>query len=289
RIVQLEGSLDSLTIAFTERAAQTYKLARLNNPYLMLFTTDDLDDVVNSFHYLSRIQAQDQDLLTRLQSAQNTYKKEKTDQEDLQEELKDQQEVLGSQKRAKSQLLNVTRNDEKRYQHLLSQARAERDAIQSIIAGKGDETEVGGVGEGERIASVISSSSACSSGAHLHFEVVVDQSHRNPSDYLIPKEVVWDNAPDGPFGFGGSWQWPINDPVRITQGYGSTYYASVLRYYRGAIHTGIDMVNTSDYTVKSVKAGTLYRGAIACGGGTLRYVRVKHDGGLDTYYLHVNY
>ena len=68
-----------------------------------------------------------------------------------------------------------------------------------------------------------------------------------------------------------------------------TFYASVLRYYGGSPHTGLDMVN-SDYQVKAVQPGTLYRGAIGCGGGTLRYVHVKHtDGGADTYYLHVNY
>ena len=80
----------------------------------------------------------------------------------------------------------------------------------------------------------------------------------------------------------------MNDPIRITQGYGMTYYASVLKYYGGSPHTGLDMVN-DDYGVKAVRPGTLYQGAIGCGGGTLRYVRVKQDDGYDTYYLHVNY
>ena len=70
-----------------------------------------------------------------------------------------------------------------------------------------------------------------------------------------------------------------------------TYFAQQLLYYSGRPHTGLDMVNNDkDWTVKAVKPGTLYRGAIACGKGTLRYVRVKHDSeGYDTYYLHVNY
>ena len=106
---------------------------------------------------------------------------------------------------------------------------------------------------------------------------------------MSSRSVIWDNSPDSPFSFTGSWQWPINEPIRITQGYGMTYYAAKLNYYNGAPHTGVDMINISDYTVKAVKPGVLYKGAIACGGGTLRYVRVKQDDGYDTYYLHINY
>jgi peptidoglycan hydrolase CwlO-like protein len=289
RIDQLEGSLDALSAAFSSRVVETYKLARLGDPFLVIISAPDLKEAVSRFHYLEKIQEADRDLLQRLQTAQDTYKIEKSDQEDLQAELEKQKANLNSQKAAKAQLLAVTRNDEKKYQDLLAKARAELEAIQSIIAGRGDETEVRKVGETERIASVIPSVSACSSGAHLHFEVVKDRAHQNPANFLAPKSVEWDNQPDGPFGFSGSWQWPINDPVRITQGYGMTYYASVLKYYGGSPHTGLDMVNTNDYTVKAVRAGTLYRGAIACGGGTLRYVRVQQEDGYDTYYLHINY
>lgn len=290
RIELLEDSLSSLSDAFASRASQTYKLARLNNdPYMLFLSEDRLSDAVSSFHYLEKIQESDRSLLLRLEDAQATYEQEKEEQEDLQEELEDQKNELDAQKSAKAKLLEVTRNDEKRYQVLLASAQAEREAIQAIIAGKGEETEVGEVGEGERIATVIPGASACSTGGHLHLEVVKDGSHRNPADHLVPKGVTWDNAPDGPFSFGGSWQWPINDPVRITQGYGMTYYASALRYYGGAPHTGIDMVNSDDFTVKAVRSGTLYRGSIACGGGTLRYVRVEQDEDYDTYYLHVNY
>ena len=50
------------------------------------------------------------------------------------------------------------------------------------------------------------------------------------------------------------------------------------------------MVSEGNLDVKSVKDGKLFRGSISCGGGTLKYVHVKHkDDGYDTYYLHVNY
>ena len=89
--------------------------------------------------------------------------------------------------------------------------------------------------------------------------------------------------------FGGSWNWPIDDPIRITQEYGETLWTR-----RGDVHysfhTGIDMFSDSSLLVKAVKEGKLYRGSISCGGGTLTYVKVDHkDSDIDTYYLHVNY
>jgi len=289
RISQLGDSLAALTEAFNSRAVETYKISKFENNLVYILTAYNIEDAVSKFHYLEKIQEEDQNLLKRLKDAQTTYEGQKADQEVLQKQLKTQQANLNAQKLAKNNLLLATKNDENRYQSLLSKARAEIEAIQSIVAGLGKETEVGKVSEGGRIASVISGSSACSSGGHLHFEVVKDGSHQDPAGFLSNKGVTWDNSPDGQFSFNGGWAWPVNDPVRITQGYGMTYYAATLRYYGGKPHTGIDMVNIGDYTVKAAKPGTLYLGAIACGGGTLKYVHVKQDDGYETYYLHVNY
>ena len=290
RIDQLEVSLNDLTKAFSSRAVETYKMSRIEDPFMILISATDLSDAVSRFHYLQKIQEADRDLLNRLQTAQTNYKSQKSDQEELQKQLAQQKINLDNQKAAKAQLLAITRNSEAQYQQLLAQARAELEAIQSIIAGQGEETPAGDIGEGQRIASIRMGSSPCSSGTHLHFEVVQNGAHQNPANFLLPKEVIWDDGPDGPFNFSGNWQWPVNDPIRITQGYGMTYYASVLKYYNGAPHTGVDMLNDNgDLTVKAVRNGTLYRGAIACGGGTLRYVKVQQSDGYNTYYLHVDY
>lgn len=289
RIDRLTVSLDSLSEAFHERTSETYKMRRVSDPVYMILGSDDLSEAMMRFNYLLLIQEEDRNLLSRLENTQTTYKAEREDQQVLQEELEGQKQVLGTQKAAKNELLSVTRNDEKRYQNLLAKATAERDAIQAIIAGKGEETEVGSINEGERIASVIGGPSACSSGAHLHLEVTKNSINQNPASYLSSRSVIWDNSPDGEFAFTGNWPWPLNDPIRVTQGYGMTYFASVLRYYGGAPHTGIDMVNNGDYTVKAVRPGTLYRGSIGCGGGTLRYVRIKQADDISSYYLHVNY
>ena len=66
-----------------------------------------------------------------------------------------------------------------------------------------------------------------------------DKVNQNPANYVESISIFWDNSPDPVFGFGGSWTWPLNDPVRITQGYGHTAYSS---RYANHTHTGIDMV-----------------------------------------------
>ena len=190
RIDQLEGSLSALTNAFSSRVSETYKMGRVSDAFIFLISAPDLNQAVIRFHYLQRIQEADRSLLVRLQEAQTVYVGEKTDQEELQEELEGQRQVLGVQKTAKASLLEITRNDEKQYQGLLAKARAELEAIQSIIAGQGEENPVGPVGEGAKIASIIPSASACSSGAHLHFEVSRDKAHQNPANFLSSKTFI---------------------------------------------------------------------------------------------------
>lgn len=300
RIDQLEGSLQGLTNAFNSRVIRTYKMARLNQPYLMLLTSEDLSGAVSSFHYIKRIQESDRDLLLRLEQAQDVYEAEKTDQEELQSELQQQQIVLGSQKAAKAQLLEQTKNNERRYQELLSSAQAEFESIQAIIAGRGDETEVGKVSSGERIAAVIQGPSCNSSGSHLHFIVKdANGSAQNPFNFLNGN-VSYENcsgsscgSSDGDaFNPSGSWEWPMNSPIKFTQGYGSTWATRntwVGRIY--SFHNGIDFNSQGSAEVRAVAPGTLYQGSYGgVNGCRLRYVRLEHDDSdLETLYLHINY
>ncbi|MBI2103785.1 hypothetical protein HYT59_02150 [Candidatus Woesebacteria bacterium] len=298
RIDSLEVSLQSLTSAFSRRAVETYKMARAGDPLFFVITSDDLSEAVSRFHYLQRIQVADRDLLIRLQKAQDTYKEQKTSLEQLQEELEQQRSNLNSQKAAKNNLLQLTRNDEKKYQQLLAAVRAEYEAIQAILAGKGTETEIGHVNEGERIASIIQGGSCNSGGTHTHFIVrKPDRTTDNPFNYL-QSGIDFDNcsgsscgSSDGdPFNPSGGWTWPVNPKIKFTQGYGYTW--AVQNTWVGRIynfHNGIDINSYAGSEVKAVRSGTLYRGSYNVG-CTLRYVRVDHDDSdLDTLYLHVNY
>jgi peptidoglycan hydrolase CwlO-like protein len=137
RIDQLEVSLNDLTTAFSSRAVETYKLSKFENNFGFILSASDINDAVSRFHYLAKIQEADRSLLEKLQEAQTTYIGEKQNQETLQAELKRQQANLNSQKAAKNSLLTATKNDESKYQSLLSQARAQLAAFSRFVAGQG--------------------------------------------------------------------------------------------------------------------------------------------------------
>lgn len=136
RIDQLEGSLDSLTKAFSERAVETYKMSK-GDPFILLISSNNLTEVFNRYSYLKKIQEGDRSLLQRLQKAQDTYVDEKTDQEVLQKQLAEQKRNLDVQKKAKANLLAITKNDEKKYQQLLLDARNQLAAFRRFITGQG--------------------------------------------------------------------------------------------------------------------------------------------------------
>jgi len=137
RIDQLEISLDDLTKAFASRAVETYKLARSGSSLFLLLSSHNLNEAVSRFHYLQVVQKEDGNFLQRLQTAQVTYKSQKTDQEELQKELEKEKATLNAQKIAKANLLSATKNDEAKYQSLLSQARAQLSAFRSFVTRQG--------------------------------------------------------------------------------------------------------------------------------------------------------
>lgn len=289
RIDQLEGSLNALSKAFSSRVVETYKMARLGDAFLILISAPDLTGAVSRFHYLQKIQEADRDLLSRLQAAQITYQGEKTDQETLQNELGKQKANLARQKQEKATLLAVTKNDEKKYQQLLAAARAEL----AVILGQGKETFLRNVSEGEIIGRVIPSASGCSSGQHLHFEVHQGGAIKDPGEFLRPIAFIYSYGPDryeyyGTINPRGSWNWPMDEPIEINQGFGSHGFARI--FYPRGIHTGYDLDSTSSSYVKAVKSGKLYGGSYQCGGiypGVLLYAKIEHGDGIVTWYLHM--
>ncbi len=137
RIDQLEVSLDDLTRAFASRVVETYKLAKTGNTLFFLLTSNNLNEAVSRFHYLQLVQKEDGNFLQRLQAAQISYKTQKTDQEELQKELQKEKATLNAQKVAKANLLSATKNDEAKYQSLISSARAQLSAFRSYVTRQG--------------------------------------------------------------------------------------------------------------------------------------------------------
>lgn len=284
RINQIEGSLESLTEAFNERAIETYKMAKVSDPFLLIISSDNLSEAFNRFSYLKKIQEGDRNLLDRLQKANDTYKDQKIDQETLQKQLETQQAQINTQKLAKKTLLDQTKNDEKKYQLLLNQAVAEKAAIErALVSG----TKVGPVKAGDPIALVGNSGyPGCSTGKHLHFEIRKDNLWTDPSSYLQNKTIK-DEEKGGTANIGsGNWQWPLNDTIRLTQHYGHTPWS--WRYaYAGGNHTGFDMVSTSSDVIRAPADGNLFKSSESCGSSKINIVYIEHGSGIISFYLHV--
>jgi len=301
-IDKLNIQLNDLSQLFVYQTAQNYKNQR-KAPLFFFLLNSKLNDFLQQNEYVSSVRQNNQENLIKMGTIKENYDIQKTaktkkqqDMETLQKTLAAQKISLNSQKAAKDQLLAITKNDEKKYQKLLDDARSELAAISSILAGNGTETKVGSVSEGDRIASVISGASCSSSGTHLHFMVTKNGAVQNPFNYL--KSIDHTNCSgsgcgDGgdPFNPSGNWNWPLSSRIIFNQGYGNTWAISntwVRRVY--SFHNGIDIAGSSDKVTTPI-SGTLYRGSyhIKSSNCNLRYVKVVGDNGLGTLNLHVNY
>ncbi len=291
KISTLSDSLNKIAEVLINRIIATYKAGRAQ-PLEILLSSSDASNLLAKLNYLRIARDHDKKLMIDVQQAKSDYanqrniletKREKV--ESLKKQLEAYTNQLEQEMADKETLLSVTKNDELVYQQKLQAALAEQRAIESIAAGGGNAVSVGKVKEGDLIGYMISGKSACSSGTHLHFEVHKDGNYQDPSGYLTNKSVTFENSPDGQFSFGGSWRWPLNDPIYIEQGYGMTTWAR-LNWYNGGPHTGIDIYSSSP-EVYSVKDGELFRGNISCGGGRLLFSRVDQSDGIKTFYLHI--
>lgn len=302
-VSDLDKSLVELSRVFVAHVRESY-LRRSPDPLTLFLGSDDFGKFFTTLRYLNIVKARDQLILSEITSAKANYDIQKTNKiekqkqvEELKTKLLSQQSDLKAQQLSKQRLLVETQNDEKKFQSLLSQARAELEAINAIIAGKGEEKEVGDVNKGDLIARVIGGPSCNSGGSHLHFMVADQSSIQNPFNYL--KSVEHENcsgsscgSADGdPFNPSGSWDWPLNPAIRFNQGYGVTW--AVKNTWVGSVynsHNGIDINSGSD-EVHAVASGRLFRGTYSgTDGCALKYVRVNHkDGSLMSFYLHVNY
>lgn len=303
KISKLETTLDEITKVLLNRIIATYEVGT-TQPFHILLSANSVSDFFTRLNYLKIAQTHDKKLIFETQQAKTDYANQKeifedkkTKVESLKKQLEDYTAQINREKIVKQKLLEDTQNDEKKYQDLLAKARSEYEAIQGIIAGRGQETEVGNVTEGKVIASVISGQSCNSGGTHLHFIVARDGNTENPFNYL-KSGIDYENCSGSSCGSGdgdsfnpsGSWNWPLDPKISLTQGYGSTWatrYTWVSQIYN--FHNGLD-IQGSSLDVKAVKGGTLYQGSYTgYNGCRLRYVRVHQDDNLDTFYLHINY
>jgi septal ring factor EnvC (AmiA/AmiB activator) len=297
KIDHLEGSLDKITKVLLNRIVRSYKVGSVP-PAQVFMSSKDIPTYFAKADYIRIAQQNDKRLLYDTQQAKNDYNNQKNIYENekqkvvsLQAQLQEYQEQIDAQKKEKEDLLRVTKNDEAKYMSLLASARAERSAIEGVISSIQLQNGTP-VSKGQVIAQVGNSGSPyCSTGAHLHFEVRVNGNDVNPDQYLKPG-VNWGyNYEASQYDYYGSinprgdWDWPLQEGIKINQGYGSWGFSKT--FYSDGTHHGIDMVSDSSTLIKAPKDGTLYKGSTSCSGVSMNYVAVDHGGGIVSWYWHV--
>jgi peptidoglycan hydrolase CwlO-like protein len=271
-IGKLEKEINQLSVNYINQIIQSYKLQK-KYPSFAYLLSDNLNTFLEQHQYLSSIQTNSKQNLIDMETVRYSYDQQKIAKEKKQTELVELQKTLATQKsslitqkESKSTLLEITKNDEKKYQ-LLKQA-AEQE-LSALLSAKFVEKKE--VKKGEILG--LMGNTGYSFGAHLHFGLY-SLKESEISSWLYVNDI-------DSMGYINQYGWPMDDPT-ITQGRGATKYAYL---YSDRFHHGIDMVSTNKI-IKAVNDGVayFYRNE---GSSLGNHVKLFHSDGKMTLYLHM--
>ncbi|MBN1162911.1 peptidoglycan DD-metalloendopeptidase family protein [Patescibacteria group bacterium] len=309
RIDKLQSSIDYQTGVLQARLRERY-MSQEDSPLVFLLSSDTLDQIVHKTEYLKVMGIQDNKMIDDMSKTKQSFmlqKKLYQDKKDKEEELKAELEVekanldyyknsLEGQKVEKNRLLELTQNDENKYQKLLKEAEEELQQIMRAVSvlkhQDGEEVKRGDV-------IGIQGNTGYSFGDHLHFGVYrygsfedIDgwdwyySNYVDPAKKLKSKTVYWntgcETAGNRTIG-NGDWDWPIKNPT-ISQGFGDTCYSDV--YYGGKPHPAYDMYGPYGAAIYAVDDGEAYycRNCLGDGGNG---VFMFHGDDYMTLYWHL--
>lgn len=293
RIDRLSTSVDALSQVLLERIVKTYKYSNTSTLDL-IFSSHGITDLLERLKYIQVAQANDKKVLYQLQATKTTYNDQKLDREvrqvekeKLKKDLEEYTKKLVEQKKSKEELLRVTKNDEKKFQDLLARLRADTDSIARALAGAG--TKLGPVKKGERIAAV--GNSGCSTGPHLHLEVMTPAKVENGviigrENKVDPKPYIDSgrfSKPTNSYSGGDCSQGGSCNQGDITTRFGQVYFLGT--------HSGLDISDFYGASIFAAEDGDAYatQDTKSCylTGTAGKGVFVDHKNGIVTLYWHI--
>jgi peptidoglycan hydrolase CwlO-like protein len=246
RIDKLVVSIEYQQKILQSRMRESYKSK--DDSMVLLFGTNDIGKMIQKFEYLQVMEKHDNMLLGEMKvtkeaftTQKRLFEEKKSEEEALKKQLEIEKANLDAQKGSledrkleKQKLMEMTQNDEAKYQKMLADARMELNQIVgavSVLRG----TKATEVSMGDLIG--VQGNTGYSFGDHLHFGVYkyssfddIDGWNWYYSDYVDPskklkkKTVYWDTGCEGSRDKtvgGGNWGWPMSNPT-VTQGFGYT-------------------------------------------------------------------
>lgn len=85
----------------------------------------------------------------------------------------------------------------------------------------------------------------------------------------------------------GSYVWPVDGGI-VTQGYGSTSFATRSNYYKHDFHGGVDIGAPTGTRVFATKGGVVTEAKVGYNGGYGNYITLLHDDGTMSRYGHAS-
>ena len=141
KINRLDENLIDVSKLLVHRVGAIYK-RRYIKPFYLFFSSGGFNEFFEKNKYLKVAQTNDKKLLLEMQESKNNLENKKHLKEEKQKELENlkitlqqQKSVVTRQIQEKEKLLAITKNDEIKYQDLLTKARAQRAAFGRFTAG----------------------------------------------------------------------------------------------------------------------------------------------------------